>query len=137
LSTYTLIDASYVEQIGADGPELPFCCRWMIKITKKIAGSKWHVVSSARTIPYLDLPRQIIDVDFPIRKYPYLPRDVLEKVASFKPKVLIDQDNQTLMVAREVVEPDPLGLMILPYQNDVDPFFECRSTALTSVKMKI
>jgi hypothetical protein len=33
-STNTLIDASYVEQIGADGPELPFCCRWMIKITK-------------------------------------------------------------------------------------------------------
>jgi hypothetical protein len=95
----------------------------MIKITKnyeksqkvpfKIAGvgskSKWHVVSSARTIPYLDLPRQIIDVDFLMRRYPYLPRDVLEKVASFKPKVLIGQDNQTLMVARES---DPLGMMI-------------------------
>jgi hypothetical protein len=44
--------------------------------------------------------------------YPYLPRSVLEKIASVKPIVLIDQDNQTLMVAREVVEPDPLGLMI-------------------------
>jgi hypothetical protein len=31
----------------------------------------------------LDLPPQIIDVDFMMRKYPYLPRDVLEKVASF------------------------------------------------------
>jgi hypothetical protein len=47
-----------------------------------------------------------------MRKYPYLPRDVLEKVTSVKPRVLIGQDNQTLMVAREVVEPDPLGLMI-------------------------
>jgi hypothetical protein len=29
-----------------------------------------------------------------------------------KSPVLIGQDNQTLMVAREVVEPDPLALMI-------------------------
>jgi hypothetical protein len=60
-STTTLIDASFAEQIGADGPELPFCCCWMNKITKnykkskkvpfKIVGvgseSKWHVVSGA------------------------------------------------------------------------------------------
>jgi hypothetical protein len=56
----------------------------------------------ARTIPNLDLPRQTIDVDFLMRKYPYLPRDVLEKVASVKPRVVIGQDNQTLMVARKV-----------------------------------
>jgi hypothetical protein len=60
----------------------------------------------------LDLPRQTIVVDFLMRKYPYLPRDVLEKIASVKPRVLIGQDNQTLMVAREVVEPEPFGLMI-------------------------
>jgi hypothetical protein len=43
--TITLIDAYFAEQIGADGPELPFRCRWMNKITKnskkvpfKIAG---------------------------------------------------------------------------------------------------
>jgi hypothetical protein len=86
------------------------------KVPFRIAGvgseSKWHVgVSGARTIPNLDLPRQTIDVDFLMRKYLYLPRDVLEKVASVKSRVLIGQDNQTLMVAREVVEPDPLGLM--------------------------
>jgi hypothetical protein len=71
-SAITLIDAFFAKQIGADGPELPFCCCWMNKITKnyekskkvpfKIAGvgteSKWHVVSGARTIPNLDLPRQ-------------------------------------------------------------------------------
>jgi hypothetical protein len=74
--------------------------------------SKWHVVSGARTIPNLDSPRQTIDVDFLMRKYPYIPRNVLEKVASVKPRVLIGQDNQTLMVVREVGEPDPLGLMI-------------------------
>jgi hypothetical protein len=82
----------------------------------KIAGvateSKWHVVIGAGTIPNLNLPRQTIDVYFLMRKYPYLPRDVLEKVASVKPRVLSSQDNQTLMVAREVVEPDHLGLMI-------------------------
>jgi hypothetical protein len=122
-STTTLIDASFAEQIGADGAELPLCCRWMNKITKnyekskmvpfKIAGvgseSKCHVVSGARTIPNLDLPRQTIDADFLMRKYPYLPRDVQEKVASVKPRVLIDQ---TLMVAKEVVVPDPLSLII-------------------------
>jgi hypothetical protein len=122
-SMTTLIDASFAEQIGADGPE--FCCRWMNKITKnyakskkvtfKIAGvgseSKWHVVSGAWTIPNLDLPRQTIEVDFLMRKYPYLPRDVLEKVDSVKPRVFIGQDNQTL-VAREVAEPDTLGLII-------------------------
>jgi hypothetical protein len=54
-------------------------------------------VSGARTIPNLDLPLQTIDVDFLMKKYPYLPRDVLEKVASVKPRVLIGQDNQTLM----------------------------------------
>jgi hypothetical protein len=74
--------------------------------------SKWHVVNDARTIPNLDLPRETIDVDFLMRINPYLPRDVLEKVASFWPRILIGQDNQTLMVPREVVEPDPLGLMI-------------------------
>jgi hypothetical protein len=56
-STTTLIDASFAKQIGADCPELVFCCRWMNKITKnyekskkvtfKVAGigseSKWHV----------------------------------------------------------------------------------------------
>jgi hypothetical protein len=42
-----------------------------------------------------------------MRKYPYLPRDVLKRDASVRPRVLIGQDNQTLMVAREVVEPDP------------------------------
>jgi hypothetical protein len=105
---------------------LPFCCRWINKITKKyekskkepfkIAGveseSKWHVVSGARTIQNLDLPLQTMDVDFLMRKYPYLPRYVLEKVASVKLTVLIGQDNQTMMVAREVVEPDLLDLMI-------------------------
>jgi hypothetical protein len=85
-STTTLIYASFAEQIGADGPELLFCCRWMNKITKnyeiskkvpfKITGvvseSKWHVVSGARTIPKLNLDflRQTIDVDFLMRKYP-------------------------------------------------------------------
>jgi hypothetical protein len=64
-------------------------------------------VSGAQTIPNIDLPRQTVDVDFQMRKYPYLPRDVLKK-----PRVLIGQANQTLMVAREVVEPDPLGLTI-------------------------
>jgi hypothetical protein len=38
--------------------------------------------------------------------------DVLEKVASVKPRFLIGQDNQTLMLAREVVEPETLDLMI-------------------------
>jgi hypothetical protein len=120
--TTTFIDASF-----AEGPELPFCCRWMTKITKdyeefkkvpfKIAvvGSelKWLVVSGAWTIPNLDLTRQtIIDIDFLMRKYPYLPRDLLEKVARVTPRVLIGQDNQKLMVAREVVGPDRLSLMI-------------------------
>jgi hypothetical protein len=102
-STTTLFDAAFAEQIGADGPELPFCCHWMNKITTnykkskkvpfKIAGvgseSKWHVVSGAVTIQNLDLPRQTIDLDFLMRKYPYLPRDVLDKVTSVKPRVLI------------------------------------------------
>jgi hypothetical protein len=122
-STTSFIDASFAEQIGADGPELPFCCRWMNKITKnyekskkvpfKIAGvgseSKCHVVSAARTISNLDLPRQTNDVDFLMGKYPYLHRDVLVKVASVNPRVLIGQDNQTLTVFREVVEPDLLS----------------------------
>jgi hypothetical protein len=48
----------FAEQIGTDGSELPFCCRWMNKITKnylkskkvpfKIAGVrselKWHML---------------------------------------------------------------------------------------------
>jgi hypothetical protein len=102
---------------------LLFCCRWIKKITKnyekskkvpfKIAGggseSKWHVLSGVRTIANLDLPRQTSNADFLMRKYPYLPRDVLEKVASVKLTVLIGQENQTLMVVREVVEPDSLG----------------------------
>jgi hypothetical protein len=33
-STITLTDASFAEKIDADGPELPFCCRWINKITK-------------------------------------------------------------------------------------------------------
>jgi hypothetical protein len=33
-STTTLIDAFFAEQNGADGPEMPFYCRWMNKITK-------------------------------------------------------------------------------------------------------
>jgi hypothetical protein len=68
--------------------------------------------SGARTISNLDSPRKLIDIDFLMRKYPYLNRDVLVKVASVKPRVLIGQDNQTLTVARSVVEPNPLGLMI-------------------------
>jgi hypothetical protein len=75
------------------------------KVPFKIAGvgceSKWHVVSGARTISSLDLPRQTIEVDF-----------LMKKVTSVKPRVLIGQDNQTLMVARKVVEPNPLGLML-------------------------
>jgi hypothetical protein len=69
-STTSLIDASFAEQIGTDGPELLFCYRWMNKITKKyekskkvpfmIAGdgseSKWHAVSGAKAISNLDLP---------------------------------------------------------------------------------
>jgi hypothetical protein len=86
------------------------------KVPFKIAvvGSElqWYVVSGARTIQNLDLPRQTIDVDFLMIKYQYLPRDVLAKVTSITPRVLIGQENQTLMVARKVVEPDLLGLMI-------------------------
>jgi hypothetical protein len=37
---------------------------------------------------------------------------VLDNVASAKPSVLIGQDNQTLMLAREAVEPETLDLMI-------------------------
>jgi hypothetical protein len=83
-----------------------------LKIADVGSESKWHVVNGARTIPKLNFLRQTIDVDFLMRKYPYLPRDVLEKIASVKPRVLIGQDNETLMVAREVVGPHPLGLMI-------------------------
>jgi hypothetical protein len=50
-----------------------------------------------------------MDVDYLMSKYLYLPRYVLEKVASVKLTVLIGQENQTLMVVREVVEPDSLG----------------------------
>jgi hypothetical protein len=42
-----------------------------------------------------------------MRKYPYLPRG-----ANVKPRIVIGQDNQTLMVTRKVVELDPSGLMI-------------------------
>jgi hypothetical protein len=74
------------------------------KVPLKIAvvGSEleWHVVSGARTIPNLDLARSTIDADFLMRRYPYLPRDVLENVVSVTPRVLIGQDNQKLMVAR-------------------------------------
>jgi hypothetical protein len=56
------------------------------KVPFKIAGvgsvSKLHVVSGAPTIPNLDLPRKTIDVDFLMRKYPYLRRDELEKVSN-------------------------------------------------------
>jgi hypothetical protein len=38
--TITLIDAYFAEQIGTDGPELPFRCRWMNKITKNYENSK-------------------------------------------------------------------------------------------------
>jgi hypothetical protein len=37
---------------------------------------------------------------------------VLENTATVKLRVLIGQEERTLMLAREVVEPDPLGLMI-------------------------
>jgi hypothetical protein len=94
--TTTLIDASF-----AEGPELPFCCRWMNKNTKNYEKSKkvlfkiavvgseleWHVVSGARTISNLDLPRQTIDKDFLMGKYPYLPKDVEEKDVSITPRV--------------------------------------------------
>jgi hypothetical protein len=80
----------------------------------------------------LDLPRQAVDVDFLMRKYTYLPRDVLEKVASVKPRVLIGQDYQTLMVARDNV--GERYEVVLPYQNDVDLFPESRFSALHRLK---
>jgi hypothetical protein len=40
VSTNTLIDASFAYQIGTDGSGLPFCCRWMNKITKNYEKSK-------------------------------------------------------------------------------------------------
>jgi hypothetical protein len=72
--------------------------------------------ASARTISKLDSPQKLIDIDFLMRKYPYLHRDMLVKVASVNPTVLIGQDNQTL--TGEVVEPDPLGLMITKMNLD-------------------
>jgi hypothetical protein len=125
-STNTLIDESMAEKIGADGPKLPYCCRWMDKTTKQFENSKkvsfevaaasvntkWHKVDGARTIPNLNLPRSTIDLEFLLKEYSYLPRDELEKIAGAKPMLLIGQDNQTLMVAREVIEPNPNGPMM-------------------------
>jgi hypothetical protein len=106
----------FLSKVGADGLELPFCYRWMNKITKnykykKVPFLRWLMLDLSRNGMLWVVPQQTIDVDFLMRKYPYLPRDVLEKVASVKPRILIGKDNQTLMVAREVVEPNFLGLM--------------------------
>jgi hypothetical protein len=88
-STNTLIDESMAAKIGADGPEIPYCCRWMDKTTKtfkkskkvsfEVAGdgenTKSHYVVGARTTPNLNLPQSTIDLDFLMKNYPYLPRE--------------------------------------------------------------
>jgi hypothetical protein len=122
----TLKDETLANQIGSDGPVSPFCCRWMNKISKKyessrkvkleVAGisteSKWHVVNGARTIPNLALPCQKIDVKFLMNRYPYLSKDALETIVDAKPKILIGQDNQSLTVAQEVIQPNCDGPMM-------------------------
>jgi hypothetical protein len=40
ISTITVIDLSFADQIGADGSDFPFCCRWINKITKNYEKSK-------------------------------------------------------------------------------------------------
>jgi hypothetical protein len=85
MNTFALC-ASFAEQVGAVGAELPFCCHWMNKITKNYEKSK--------KIPFKIASKWHVDVDFLMRRYPYLLRDVLEKVASSKPRVLNGQDNQ-------------------------------------------
>jgi hypothetical protein len=48
-STTTLIDASFAEQIGADGPELAFCCRWMNMRNPKRCHSRLLMLGLSRS----------------------------------------------------------------------------------------
>jgi hypothetical protein len=97
-STTTLIDETRVV-----GFVVPFCCRWMNKMSNKYEtsrkvkfeisgianGSKWFVIDVARKIEKLALPCQRIDVKFLMAKYPHLSRDVLEKIANAEQKILL------------------------------------------------
>jgi hypothetical protein len=77
-STTTLIDHQTAKCIGPQRKTVPFCCKWMSKVSKRYDtsekvgfeisgmtnGTKWFNVNGARTIKHLAHPEQKINASF-------------------------------------------------------------------------
>jgi hypothetical protein len=118
-STVTLVETSLVEKIGVDGTRVPLCCRWTNDITRvekdskkvtfEISGAtneKFFELKGARTIDDLSLPTQFLNVEELHKRYPYVNRSIWRSISKAKPQILIGQDNASLIVTRNVIQPE-------------------------------
>lgn len=118
-STITLVDSDIAEEILLEGPKAPVCLQWAneisynenssmivnFEISQPNSRTKKYKVKNARTVENLSLPEQHLDVDFIKSRYHYIDQALLESVKDAKPKLIIGQDNVSLIVSLEVIQP--------------------------------
>src|SRR5277367_5964549 len=116
-STVTLIDAGTARSLGMKGKRDRLTLRWTDSSTQKNIDSETVSlgirgldsrdktrVCYARTVEDLSIPSQAFSLSEVRRKWPHLKNVRFNPVDSERPKILIGQDNASLIVSREVVE---------------------------------
>jgi hypothetical protein len=110
-------------KMGFKGTHL--CCNWTSDITRKDRSekvmleilqnfdtNKCFVMKNVRTMKDLDLPTQNIDVETLVQNYPYIKKAKLEVLNGIKQFILIGQDNCVFILAKEVIQHDPVSICI-------------------------
>jgi Pao retrotransposon peptidase/Family of unknown function (DUF5641)/Protein of unknown function (DUF1759)/Integrase zinc binding domain len=124
-STVTMLDTAVAEKIGADGPDATLCCVWTKgksqteKGSKRVSieiqgasGEKSFVLNNVRTVKNLGLPELSLKVEELDTVYPFVGKNIWNAIHKANPTILIGQDNAGLTVTRQVIQPDPDGVIL-------------------------
>lgn len=116
-STASIIDDSLVESIGVDGPVSPITYKWTNEVSRfeadskvvnfevaSINSSKFHQLRQVRTTKNIALPKQTLEVETILHKYPYIDPLIVKRLRSANPKLLIGSNNAGLIVPLKTLQ---------------------------------
>ncbi|XP_049300576.1 uncharacterized protein LOC125774390 [Anopheles funestus] len=112
-SEITLMDESLADELQLEGPHKSLCLKWAnhmrhheeasktvsIKLSGK--GNEIHSLHAIQTVKGLDLPKQTLNMNSLIKKYPYLAHTPVESYRDAKPRILIGLDNARLSTVKK------------------------------------
>lgn len=114
-SSTSLIEEQIINDLNLTGVTEPLCLRWTGNVERNEENSSRLCVTVAgpnqrkfaadvRTVKYLSLPKQTVDIKELARYFPYLRNIPIESYTNAAPRVLIGLNNSRLCVAKRIKE---------------------------------